>query len=100
MELKEQIAVMQAFADGKEIECIRRRVASTGGWVSEPNPVWDWEGFNYRIKPAPTVKVKVKVKVKLYGVISEHGVLFQVEAHRLVEFKRRVPSQDIEVEVM
>lgn len=48
MEIKEQIAVMQAFADGKEIEMSHR---NEDAWTSTPNPAWNWFSFDYRIKP-------------------------------------------------
>ena len=48
--LAEKIAVMQAFERGEKIEC-----AEIGcGWSSSNIPIWDWEGFEYRIaKPEP-----------------------------------------------
>lgn len=56
---EEMIAVMQAYADGKEIELLN----STGKWrtVSAPSwnweeankPMWNWVDFDYRIKKQP-----------------------------------------------
>ena len=50
MGIKEQIAVMQAFAEGKKIE-IRDRYNKE--WSNIEDPTWDWVGFDYRIKPEP-----------------------------------------------
>jgi len=48
--LKYQIAVMQAAADGKEIQRGPGR-SSTGPWVDADNPAWDWSMLDYRVKP-------------------------------------------------
>lgn len=47
------IAVMQAFADGKEIEV---RPVGTDDWVPALTPVWNWSCFEYRIKPEPKLR--------------------------------------------
>lgn len=57
MDIKEQIAVMQGFADGKEVE-FKAKDASC--WRT-PNrntfkPVWNWHEYYYRIKPKPPIK--------------------------------------------
>jgi len=52
MNIHEQIAVMQAFADGKEIE-----FNWGGGWQLCPKPAWDWSKLNYRIKPERTITI-------------------------------------------
>ena len=48
--LKEKIEIMQAALDGEEIE-----VYSTIGndWVKTNVPVWNWDNYDYRIKPKP-----------------------------------------------
>ena len=46
---KEMIAVMQAFADGKEIEYS----FINGSWYNDKNPCWNWVDYNYRVKHAP-----------------------------------------------
>ena len=50
MTTREMIAVMQAYADGKKIQ-----IADKGSkdWADygTGEPVWDWDAFDYRIKP-------------------------------------------------
>lgn len=46
--IQEKIAVMQAYADGKEIQV---RVIGYGEWVRSVEPTWSWGGCEYRIKP-------------------------------------------------
>ena len=48
--IEEKIAVMQAFADGKEIEV--RNSKSTGYYLCK-EPLWDWSSSDYRIKTTP-----------------------------------------------
>ena len=48
--LKEKIAVMQAFADGREIEYY---YPSTEKWYKTKDPVWDWNTNDYRVKESP-----------------------------------------------
>lgn len=47
-EVKNLLPVMQAFAEGKEIQS----KAFTGNWIDVTNPDWDMTRC-YRIKPAP-----------------------------------------------
>lgn len=49
--IEEKIAVMQAFADGKEIEFTPN--SSCGVWTSCKDPNWDWPMYDYRIKEKP-----------------------------------------------
>jgi hypothetical protein len=48
---KEAIKVMQAFADGKEVEHWYYEM-----WVKIHVPRWDWGNTEYRIKPTPTFR--------------------------------------------
>ena len=50
MTTQEQIAVMQAFADGKEIEfCINAE--SGDRWFPVKDPGWNWFHYTFRVKP-------------------------------------------------
>lgn len=49
---KEMIAVMQAFADGKEIE-FYPNFYTNKIWKDTSNPTWEWHQFDYRVKKAP-----------------------------------------------
>jgi hypothetical protein len=48
---QEKIAIMQAFVDGKEVEC-RRRALAADWWALEKNipTEWSWGTHDYRIK--------------------------------------------------
>ncbi len=45
---KELLPIMQAFADGKDIEYM----SGSGAWIACPSPSWSISN-NYRIKPEP-----------------------------------------------
>jgi hypothetical protein len=48
----EAIKVMQAWADGEKIEALWRHCL-TEGWRSDPEPSWNFQVYEYRIKPEP-----------------------------------------------
>jgi hypothetical protein len=54
MNTQEKITIMQAFVDGKIVEC-KDRGSEFSEWVviKNTNPFWDWKELEYRIKPSP-----------------------------------------------
>jgi hypothetical protein len=46
-----KIAVMQGYADGKEVQCML--LGETQDWDDVKGPSWNWLQYNYRIKPEP-----------------------------------------------
>lgn len=66
MELKEMIAVMQAFCEGKKI-AIRplRRGIRYFVWEFTDNPKWDWLNFEYKVIQSPK---EVYVNEYAFGV--------------------------------
>ena len=49
----EAIKVMQAFVDGKEVECADVRNLQ---WGTTSNPAWKWYESTYRIKPTAKLR--------------------------------------------
>ena len=50
---EEKIEIMQAYVDGRDIE-FRSKKNIRGEWSEIPsgrNPHWNWEVFDYRLKP-------------------------------------------------
>ena len=43
----DKIEIMQAYADGFEIQFYSDR---TNGWVACPTPLWSWDDVQYRVK--------------------------------------------------
>lgn len=50
MTTKEKIKVMQAFIDGKQIQCMPKNGTDWHN-VIVPDPTWDWERWDFRVKP-------------------------------------------------
>lgn len=50
--IDEMCAVMQAFKDGKKIECKFSRLDGDT-WDETVKPHWNWEQLDYRVKPEP-----------------------------------------------
>ena len=63
----EAIRVMQAFADGKEVEYER----PDGIWMLINRPLWDWNTQEYRIKPTATLRPWTADEVPL-GAVMRH----------------------------
>lgn len=59
--IQEKIAVMQAFAEGREVQL---KSWCNGDWKDCPNPRWNWHDFDYRIKPVPQAKYILSVRAK------------------------------------
>lgn len=51
-ETKKAIEVMQAYVDGKKIEC-RWKAEEEDEWRGSEYPLWLWDTRDYRIKPQP-----------------------------------------------
>ena len=51
-ELKEAAKVMEAYANGKKIQC-NYNCQDNEGWVDTDNPSFNWDKYVYRIKPEP-----------------------------------------------
>jgi len=49
---KEKIEIMQAFEDGKKVECTKR---DDDNWlpIVVDNPRWEWGDSDYRVKAEP-----------------------------------------------
>lgn len=75
---RHQIAVMQAWVDGKEIE-----VKSKGyqnGWINAEGPCWDWKTYDYRVKPEERKPREITLIVQ-DGPISNNPELYIAEHH-------------------
>ena len=51
-EIREAAKVMEAYANGKKIQCNDNRLGN-GEWVTTDNPSFNWDKYAYRIKPNP-----------------------------------------------
>ena len=51
-EIREAAKVMEAYANGKKIQCNDNHLGN-GEWVTTDNPSFNWDKYAYRIKPEP-----------------------------------------------
>lgn len=52
-ETAECIKVMQAYVEGKQIQYAD---AETEDWIDIESSEWDWDNYDYRIKPGPSYR--------------------------------------------
>lgn len=82
------IEVMQAFVDGKTIQCRSpaNRIMEWGGVY--PEPAWNWSMSEYRIKPEPRI---IFVNEYINGAMFIHNDLRSAEKEKrsLIEPKAR-----------
>lgn len=89
---EKMIEVIQAHADGKQIECRQQGRPSwhaRSSWHAVTDPIWNFEEYEYRIKPSPRT-----VWIRYYADGSTHtftdlGTAQQTVFHNsvLVEFQ-------------
>jgi len=75
--LEEKIAVMQAHAKGKSIQCLYHADRVKSLWMDVPQPSWNWSSFDYRVKPEP----------------EEIGILFNSRGHVLSVYRLTTPGK-------
>ena len=51
-EIRDAAKVMEAYANGKEVQCNDNRLGN-GEWITTDNPSFNWDKYTYRIKPEP-----------------------------------------------
>lgn len=68
MTTAEKIKVMQAYEDGKQIQKVTRGEEDWKDWDVSWEPTWNWDTFDYRVKPE---EVKHKYKVGDYVLVLD-----------------------------
>ncbi|WP_045736771.1 hypothetical protein [Xanthomonas sp. MUS 060] len=86
-ETQRMIEVMQAYIDGKQIEC--GDVGSCSVWTTISDPLWDWGCCDYRVKQEPRV---IYVNEYSDGSIAPHDNMVSADCmciHETAEEARR-----------
>ena len=88
----EAIRVMQAYVDGKEVQVRSRkwnpRESLKPDWVDEELSCWNFEDFDYRIKPTATLRpwtadeVPLGAWMRFKKVIDDRSVLAWTSTQR------------------
>jgi len=74
--MQAQIAVMQALANGEDIECQISPNGTWDLWRIETEPSWDWSKFNYRIARKPKLRPWKPEEVPVGGVLKKKNTSF------------------------
>jgi hypothetical protein len=64
--LSEMIAVMQGAKEGKVIET--RKLDSILPWSHFLNPLWNWQDYDYRVKPVEPVEPRKCWVLNIAGI--------------------------------
>lgn len=95
MDTQEQIKVMQAFADGKEVQM--RAKNSSFGWnaiIDKQYNAWDWSRYDYRIKPLPVLR-EYDNKEEFFEALKLHGPYIKLKDGIEHSFPQRVYDHSI-----
>ena len=88
MNTDEMIAVMQAYARGEAIEVSDK---GAGNWSEIKCPLWDWNSFEYRIKPK---KSKFKADEILVRPTHECTPLRRCDIYRIIETTDKITAEN------
>lgn len=77
-DIAECIKVMQAYVEGKQIQYVD---SETEDWADIESPIWNWDTYDYRIKPEPKYRPfkdadecwQEMLKHEPFGWIKEKG---------------------------
>ena len=86
MNTNEMIAVMQAYA---RVEAIEVSVKGADDWSDIKHPLWDWNSFEYRVKPKP-IETLWYWEFKM----SDGWHISQIMKDFLIKMYRACPSLD------
>lgn len=75
---KQAIAVMQAYVDGKQIQCKHRGGAIWWPMACTNNPLWDFAVYEYSIAP-----IKKKIEYRRYMTIENDICVLNKLPHSL-----------------
>lgn len=84
-DIAECIKVMQAYVEGKQIQYVD---SETEDWADIESPIWNWDTYDYRIKPEPEYRPfkdadecwQEMLKHQPFGWIKCRGCYFNIVA--------------------
>lgn len=84
----EQIAIMQAFADGKDIEY--RLDNEDHPWAPLADPKWNWAAYDYQIAQEPrTIWVNETADGVLAGIFTHEATALENQLRMGVPYTRK-----------
>lgn len=70
-----KLTVMQAFLDGKQIQCKSKADPDTYYRNISGEPLWNWESSDYRVRPEP-MEIRVWVKPDGHCILNAFGMSY------------------------
>lgn len=93
-EVKKAAEIMLAFADGAEIQYSHKGQNNWLNWINESSPSFDWQTFDYRIKPEPKYR-PFKTQEECWGEMHRHpnfGWIMAKDKKELVQIGKVITS--------
>lgn len=89
MTTKEKIEVMQAYEEGKTIECNNKRDSD---WFELDQPDWNWSGYDYRLKKEkqPLTREEITAQWVMDNDVNVGDILKVIGYNQYKDMKRQV----------
>lgn len=89
MTIEEMIKVMQAYSEGKTIQCKEVNDNDYDAWYV-CNPAWDWANYDYRVKPESTYRPYKNLEEFKKDIVRKYGSEFEhIFEHRNIWLKSK-----------
>ena len=62
------------YMDGEEVQYSPKQGKGSGVWTSTDNPLWNWEHYDYRIKPTTKLRPWTADEVPLGSIMRTKGL--------------------------
>lgn len=92
MTTKEKIEVMQAYERGEKIE--RRSANCEEKWTFVIFPIWNWDKFEYRIRPKEKRSPKFKIGDVLVHLEKKGQPLYRGDIYRVVSIGEKYTAEE------
>ena len=80
-QIKQAAEIMLAFADGAEIQYSHKGQNNWLNWINESSPSFDWQAFDYRIKPKSKYR-PFKTQEECWSEMHKHSDFGWVKSKR------------------
>lgn len=92
MTTREKIEVMQAYTRGEKIE--RRSANCEEKWTFVIFPIWNWDKFEYRIRPKEKRSPKFKIGDVLVHLEKKGQPLYRGDIYRVVSIGEKYTAEE------
>ena len=97
-EIREAAKVMEAYANGKEVQCNDNRLGN-GKWITTDNPSFNWDKYTYRIKPEPKYR-PFKTQEECWHEMHKHPDFGWIKGNVTGEYKQIIRVYTYKIELI